>query len=53
MDSFAEYSMTVKNVYRFFHNSAVCYNKLHEMKTVMSGEQDPRNVTSKEPESFR
>ncbi|KAH3838330.1 hypothetical protein DPMN_111738 [Dreissena polymorpha] len=31
MDSFAEYSMTVKNVYRFFHNSAVCYNQLREI----------------------
>ncbi|XP_052280830.1 zinc finger protein 862-like [Dreissena polymorpha] len=51
-DSFNEYSMTVQNVYKFYHNSAIRYNQLREMETVMNGDQDTRHVTLKEPASF-
>ena len=47
---FSDYHNTVTNVYRYFYNSAVRYNTLREMETVLN---DTKHVTLKEPASFR
>ncbi|XP_053373059.1 zinc finger protein 862-like [Mercenaria mercenaria] len=51
---FADYQRTVKNVYRFFHNSAIRYNGLREIENLLTDEnKDTKHVTLKEPASFR
>ena len=52
--SFLDFHSTVKMIYRYFHNSAVRYNGLRELESVLSDQNgDTKNVTLKEPSSFR
>ena len=48
---FSEYQLTLKNVYRYFSNSAVCYNELRAMKDILE-DDDMAHLTLKEPASF-
>ena len=48
---FSDYQQTLKNVYRYFANSAVRYNELRAMMDVMEIE-DMEYLTLKEPASF-
>ena len=49
---FSEYQLTLKNVYRYFSNSAVRYNELRAMQDIM-GDEEMAYLTLKEPASFR
>ena len=49
---FSDYQQTLKNVYRYFANSAVRYNELRAMMDIMETE-DIEYLTLKEPASFR
>lgn len=49
---FNEYQLTLKQIYRFFSNSAVRYNGLRAMMEILEDE-DMKYVTLKEPASFR
>ena len=48
----SEYQLTLKNVYRYFANSAVRYNELRAMQDIM-GDEDMEYLTLKEPASFQ
>ena len=49
---FNEYQLTLKQVYRFYNNSAVRYNELRAMEEVLEDE-NMRHLSLKEPASFR
>ena len=49
---FTEYQLTLKQIYRFFSNSAVRYNGLPAMKEILEDE-DMKYMPLKEPVSFR
>ena len=49
---FSEYQLTLKNVYRYFSNSAVRYNELRAMKDILE-DDNMAHLTLKEPASFR
>ena len=50
---FNEYQLTLKNIYRYFNNSAVRYNELRALQDLLKSDEDVRQVTLKEPASFR
>ena len=50
---FNEYQLTLKNIYRYFNNSAVRYNELRALQDFLQADEDMRHVTLKEPASFR
>jgi hypothetical protein len=47
-----EFQLTLKMVYRYFHNSAVRYNQLRAMESVLE-DDSMRRLALKEPASFR
>ena len=50
---FNEYQLTLKNIYRYFNNSALRYNELRALQDLLQTDEDMRQVTLKEPASFR
>ena len=49
---FSEYQLILKNVYRYFSNSAVHNNELRAMQDIM-GDEEMAYLTLKKPASFR
>lgn len=50
---FNEYQLSLKNIYRYFNNSAVRYNELRVLQDFLQADEDMHHVTLKEPASFR
>ena len=53
VSGFDQYQCIVKQVYRFYSNSAVWYNSLRELQQVLDDDPCLRTITLKEPASFR
>ena len=50
---FAEYQLILKQIFKFFSNSAVCYNQLCQLQELIETDDNIKTLSLKKPASFR